>query len=66
MRACVCAHAYASVSGYFASLLPVSHAILHYEAEMTRSNVISPLSLLQVSNLDRKSEDLSSVLPAIV
>lgn len=33
---------------------------------MTGSYVISSLSLLQVSNLDRKSEDLSPVLPAIV
>lgn len=59
---CVCV----SVSGYFASFLPVSQAVLPYEAEMTGSYVISPLSLLQVSNLDRKSEDLSPVLPAIV
>lgn len=59
---CACA----SVSGYFASLLPVSQAVLPYEAEMTGSYVISSLSLLQVSGLDRKSEDLSPVLPAIV
>lgn len=62
---CVCAHAH-SVSGYFASFLPVSRAALPYEAEMTGSYVISPLSLCQASNLDRKSEDLSPVLPAIV
>lgn len=66
MHASVCVCASVSVSGYFASFLSVSGVVLPYEAEMIGSYVISPLSRLQVSNLDRKSEDLNPVLPAIV
>ncbi len=58
VRVCLCQWIFCVIS-------PVSQAVLPYEAEMTGSYVISPLSLLQVSNLDRKSEDLSPVLPAI-
>lgn len=47
-----------------ASFLPASWALLPPKAEMMGSYVISPLCLLQVSKLDRKSEDFSPLLVA--
>lgn len=44
--------------------LPASWALLPPKAEMMGSYVISPPCLLQVSTLDRKSEDLSPLLVA--
>lgn len=56
---CVCVIRHCLFFSIFTTALP-------YETEMTGSYVISPLAPLQVSNLDRMSEDLSPVLPAIV
>lgn len=66
LRFYLCACACVTSTGYFASSLPVSQVVLAYKAEMKRSSVTSSLSLLRVSDLDRKSEDLRPLLAAVV